>query len=158
MRKITVLLTMTVFVFAQTDIAAQKVWNNDRKAEFKADTSIVEIRGIFYKKIIAVSYEEVNEEKLQAEFDATKEAIRAQRRELNNRMKEDSIALAKLELELDMQRSFFKAARKDLKIAAKDADEFENERETKRQEQEQKTATRNALIQGNIVVNPRKKE
>lgn len=151
-----VLLIIAIFGIARTDSFAQKVWHDDKKPEYKGDTSIVEIDGKFYKKIIGVYYSEVSEALLQEEFRAAKEQIRNQRQDLRRDMQEKENALEQLELELEMKRNFFKTARKDLRIAAKDADELDTFRSEINAAKQQEVENRKLLIQGAIIANPRK--
>lgn len=113
-------------------LGQRKVWNDDKEANIKSDTSLVTIDGKDYRKLIVVTYEEINKKKLKENFIRQKQELRwaqEQRAELDER-------IAKMQAEMSQIKSLYsetakKQNWKDNEIDASELIESENARREK---------------------------
>lgn len=154
MRKLFVLILLlatTVSSFSQT-----KVWNDDRRPEPKADTSIVIIAEKSYIKIVSVAYAPVTEASLISDLQLLRDERRELKREVRRQAREDSIRIAEYDLKIEMSRTLYRKNSKALNLAFKNIDDAQADVDKKKAEREEKEDRRKQLIQGNVIANPRK--
>lgn len=111
---------------ASLELTAQKkvkVWLDDSTAESKADTSLVKISQVTYRKVITVTYQPISKEFLQSEFEQIREQQRQVIENERQQREESTKRIAEAKMKLESAQAFYQAAAKELKWKEKQLDE-----------------------------------
>lgn len=128
------LLTLCISAFSQTDLKRMVV--DDSNSTFKADTSIVMVNDSAFQKVVSVSYRFISEAILLNDYQEKAERVKQQLEwEQQNKERADR-EIEKLKAELEAQRSFYRAARKELNFETQEADQISAKAAARKAEQE----------------------
>lgn len=110
-----------ILTFTFANVTAQKrVWNDDKEAVLKADTSLVKIRDLYYQKTVTVTYKEIN----QATFDERLEHLKNERAFLRSNFESNREQYLKqleaLDKQVEAERKFISETKKQMKWLDKD--------------------------------------
>lgn len=106
---IALMLVISNMAIAQT-AAIRKMVTDDKGHINKADTSVIVDNDTVYRKIINVSYQEVNLEKITFDFESKMRLFEQQK-------KEQKESMDRLQMEINQLRNFYNKAKKDFKVA-----------------------------------------
>lgn len=106
---IALMLVISNMAIAQT-AAIRKMVTDDKGHINKADTSVIVDNDTVYRKIITVSYQEVNLEKITFDFESKMRLFEQQKIQQKESMD-------RLQMEINQLRNFYNKAKKDFKVA-----------------------------------------
>lgn len=110
-----IIIFLTLFAVNVQAQKGSKVWNDDSNANLKADTSYVNIDSTYYRKIVTVTYSQIDATNYDNELEELKKKLDDLKSNFHSNKDRFEVEKTALQAQIEATKSFTKEVKKELK-------------------------------------------